>query len=212
MAPEVSSDLFWADGTWNSGGKDDSAYAYSGFAAMDDLVASLNATQVTIVGHSGGGQFAHRYALSTLTSRAMRFVVANPSSYTYLDPLRPDLTAPGYLIPSVSSYDAYRYGLASNLNTYLKQQSVDEMKARYLGRKVTYLLGDADCDPNSSSLDITAQAQTQGAHRFERGTRYFQYLNDRFSGHAHARVVVPGVGHSGKSMIQSTEGKAVIFG
>jgi pimeloyl-ACP methyl ester carboxylesterase len=207
----VATDLYWASGSWNSGSKDDSGYRYSGFAALDDLVASLNATRVTLIGHSGGGQFVHRYALATVSPKSMRFIVANPSSYTYLNASRPDLAGSGYLMPSVPEYDYYRYGLSSNLNTYLRQQSVDTMRTNYLRRDVTYLLGELDTDTQSATLDVTDQAQTQGAQRFERGTRYFTFLNDYYSGHLHRRVAVPLVGHSGKGMITSAQGQGTIF-
>jgi hypothetical protein len=57
-----------------------------------------NMNKISILGHSAGGQMVQRYAITSLLAAAydeddidwidMQFVVANPSSYTYLDERR----------------------------------------------------------------------------------------------------------------------------
>lgn len=50
---------------------------------------------ITLLGHSAGGQFVQRYALMTVLPTApraglsVRYVIANPSSFAYLDASRP---------------------------------------------------------------------------------------------------------------------------
>ncbi|KAL7522766.1 hypothetical protein ACHAWX_007454 [Stephanocyclus meneghinianus] len=71
----------------------------SSFGAMDILLETLtqstrfaNLKHIVIVGHSAGGQFVHRWVLSSnrpcLDGPHIHFVVANPRSYTYLDARR----------------------------------------------------------------------------------------------------------------------------
>ena len=71
----------------------------SSFGAMDILLETLtqsnrfaNLKHIVIVGHSAGGQFVHRWGLSShhpsLDGPHIHFVVANPRSYTYLDARR----------------------------------------------------------------------------------------------------------------------------
>ncbi|KAL3780673.1 hypothetical protein HJC23_007120 [Cyclotella cryptica] len=71
----------------------------SSFGAMDVLLETLcqtarfeNLQHIVIVGHSAGGQFVHRWALSSnhpcLDRPLVRLVVANPRSFTYLDDRR----------------------------------------------------------------------------------------------------------------------------
>ena len=58
-------------------------------------IVGPGADLISVVGHSAGGQTVQRYALSTAlppairTGLALRYVVANPSSYGYLDSTRP---------------------------------------------------------------------------------------------------------------------------
>src|SRR5262249_51528255 len=51
-----------------------------------------NLKLIVVTGHSAGGQFTHRYAAATHVEKQiripMRYVVANPSTYLYLDETR----------------------------------------------------------------------------------------------------------------------------
>lgn len=77
----------------------------SSFDILDQMLGILtdrklypNMNKISIVGHSAGGQMIQRYALMSLLASAydeddidwinMQFIVANPSSYTYLDERR----------------------------------------------------------------------------------------------------------------------------
>jgi pimeloyl-ACP methyl ester carboxylesterase len=81
------------DGPWRYGADDLNYGIVSSFGAVDDFVSYLLnhqvAEHVTLVGHSSGGQFVQRWALvSSVESSRIAYVVANPSSYAYLSPLR----------------------------------------------------------------------------------------------------------------------------
>eukprot|EP00934_Nitzschia_sp_Nitz4_P007128 Nitzschia sp. Nitz4//scaffold62_size106224//70401//72257//NITZ4_004362-RA/size106224-processed-gene-0.34-mRNA-1//1//CDS//3329555874//7118//frame0 len=103
-------DAFWNTskpwGDWRNGAESDpkccgkSGYTVSSFTVLDNMLAILtnkdlypNMQQISFTGHSAGGQMVQRYAvISTLAALwdlgldiKMRFVIANPSSYTYLD-------------------------------------------------------------------------------------------------------------------------------
>lgn len=103
-------DAFWNTskpwGDWRVGAESDpkccgkSGRTISSFAILDTMLAYLtnkqlypNLRKISFLGHSAGGQMVQRYAvMSTLAALwdleadvDLRFVIANPSSYTYLD-------------------------------------------------------------------------------------------------------------------------------
>ena len=94
----------WGD--WRAGAHSDGAsgrgQTVSSFQVLDTFLQLLsdpvrfpNVDKITMVGHSAGGQSVQRYAFSTLLPTSLRpgltvrFIVANPSSYAYLDARRP---------------------------------------------------------------------------------------------------------------------------
>ena len=103
-------DAFWNKtkpwGDWRVGAESDpkccgnSGRTVSSFTILDTMLAYLtnkqlypNLTKISFLGHSAGGQMVQRYAvMSPLVGLwaleadiNLRFVIANPSSYTYLD-------------------------------------------------------------------------------------------------------------------------------
>lgn len=101
-------------GSWMAGGNSDirSAATVSSFAIIDEFLISIadnpkkypKLKEILLMGHSAGGQTLHRYAFATYLKPPhlstpedvknrrgfrkdldVRFVVANPSSYLYLD-------------------------------------------------------------------------------------------------------------------------------
>ena len=174
--------------------------------------------RVVIAGHSAGGQFVQRYAVGSALDADMapvpvRYVVANPSSYMYFDQHRPDgkggfVQAGGGLRCLVN---AYKYG-PEGRNDYMSAASLEVMVRRYRARDVVYLLGTADNDPASKSLDKRCPAQAQGPHRLARGEGFKAYMDRFFAPHGHRLVRVPGVGHSSNRMFRSSQGKSVLFG
>jgi len=104
--------LYWKDtndkdGSWRYGADATGPVGASSFDAMDAIVTTLKSTsklpnlrRIVVAGHSSGGQFVQRWSLltppevwppmvsPTSNSVAIHAVVANPSSYAYLTPLR----------------------------------------------------------------------------------------------------------------------------
>ena len=75
-----------------------------------------------IAGHSAGGQFANRFAAAHPAQPETRYIVANPSSYLYLDAQRrEDLWLDKFSIPKSDvcfNYNHYKYG-TEILNAYM---------------------------------------------------------------------------------------------
>ena len=186
---------------------------------------------VVVAGHSAGGQFVHRYIAFNRVHGAVReagiairYVVSNPSSYLYFDDRR--LDADGELVPypreRCADFNRYRYGLeepneygAGALAAYGGAQRAEAMARAYGRRDVAYLLGEADSDPNSDSLDRACGAAAQGATRLERGQRYFRYVQALLGPGVlatHSLHIVPGVGHDHRAMFLSPCGLTLLFG
>ncbi len=195
----------WGTMAWPAG--EESNAGLSSYAALDALVASFGDRSVTLVGFSGGGQFTNRYAAVSSTTLDS-YVVVNPSTYLWFTPDRPGPTA------SCPGYDRWRYGL-DHRNRYASRLSIGQIERQYAARHVTYLIGTADDDPRSSSLDRTCGAMAQGPNREERALNYHRHRSDVFGAQVAARqpfVLVPGVGHDGRAMLTSPSGAATLRG
>ncbi len=221
-------EFFWNHGAdWRAGdlSSRDTPPRVSSFDMMNRILARLadktllpNLTTLVLAGHSAGGQFVQRYAIGqpenpALAHLAMVYVVANPSSYLYLDARRPDPAKPGaFAVPPPSNCRSnhFKYGF-ERPNAYFKPQKVEEMVARYRARQVIYLLGERDDNPNADGLSRTCAAMTQGANRSARGKNFMAYLDAFHAPHAHRLVTVPLVGHSSRGMFQSPRGLKVLF-
>ena len=209
--------LRWQGNDWMAGGLSTGPNPVSSFQVLDDIVARVSDRQqfpevkeIVIAGHSGGAQVVQRYALLARgTYRiAPRFVIANPSSYAYLDAQRPMAFAPA----SCPSFNRWKYGL-EQLPAYAAGQTAAQLEDHYIKRDITYLLGQQDIDPEHPALDKSCEAQTQGAYRLLRGHFFFDYLTRRHPQGLNQRLIeVPGVGHDGDGMFNSPEGLRVLFG
>src|SRR5438445_13467960 len=84
----------WKDGEPALGSAIDSFSAMDGLlAALDDKARFPALKEIVVAGHSAGGQYVQRYAagnrIEPTLSTPVRYLVANPSSYLYLEPWRP---------------------------------------------------------------------------------------------------------------------------
>ena len=118
-------------------------------------VASKDA-RYDLVGFSGGGQFAHRFALFAHRPQCDRIVACSSGWYTL-----PDAASP------------YPYGLGTTQRT----SDADVRKA--LATPLHLAVGSADTDPNSSGLRHTAEADAQGLNRVQRANYAFQRAMDQ---------------------------------
>lgn len=190
LVPEFSASKFPGTRWYNFGNLvDDEGRATApqtwSFHAFDRVVAAaMAAAHATrpgfiLYGHSAGAQFVHRYLLLTGAKRAENIIIANAGSYTLaLD--RPFPEGLG--------------GTAANPATLRE----------VFARPVVLQLGEADADPQHSSLPRQPWAVAQGSHRFARGWFFFDAMRRTAEAQGAAfnwRVAtVPGVGHSNAGM------------
>jgi hypothetical protein len=200
----------WQDGVATPDGP------LSSFAATDRLLQVIDnraifpaLKEIVVAGHSAGGQFVQRYAatnrLDGKLTVPLRYVVANPSSYLYLESWRP-VADPGAACPA---FDRYKFGL-KGLTGYQAESGREAIRTAYPRRSVTYLLGELDTT-DEHNMDKSCSAMAQGPNRLERGLAYYQRLQQTFQS-VHRLLKVPGCAHSGDCMYRSENGRKAVFG
>ena len=223
-----SDEPYWSSPGWKRGNlslSEGPSPRVSSYAALDSIVRLfLNAgrfpalREIVVTGHSAGGQVLHRYAATSQVEEgardgvSFRYVVANPSTYLYLGPEREnlsgDFTVPGGV--GCDDYNEWHYGLEDR-NSYAEALEADTIRAHLSRRDVRILIGDADT--LSASLDQSCGANLQGVNRFVRGRTIVRFMEVLYAGgHGHIEMVVPGVGHSSRSMWTSPVGLESLFG
>lgn len=194
LVPEFSAAKFPGTRWYNFGnlldeqGRATPAAAWS-YPALDRVVltamraAGARREGFALYGHSAGAQFVHRTLMLTGAPRAEAVVIANSGSYTLP---RMDRPFPEGLGGTAADPAVLRGAFA---------------------RPVVLQLGEADSDPNHSSLPRQPWAIAQGSHRFARGWHFFDAARRAAAEQGaafHWRVVtVPGVGHSNGEMAQA---------
>jgi hypothetical protein len=225
----------WWDGWWRGGANSVVLPTVSNFELIDALILHVadrfpGLRAVVQVGHSAGGQLVSRYAVGTtvhdqLRERGiyMRSIIANPSSHLYLDEQRPDLVAErGFIdysdgVPLVDEepchrFNNYLYGM-EGLVPYMARRPLADMLAAFRGRDIWIFNGLED-NRIAPDMDTSCPAALQGRHRLERGRRYYEYLGHLFGPDVYNSKfieLVPEVGHDGRGMYTSDQGKAIIF-
>ena len=213
--------LHWSLEGWEGGDAAEGPQPASSFDALDAILARLadrhlfpDLKQVVVAGHSGGGQVVQRYAIATKgeaalkqESIAIRYVIANPSSYAYFSAARPE----PQIAATCSGYDNWKYGMKAR-PPYLASASAARLEQRYVARQVIYLLGTRDTNPNHPALDKSCMAEAQGPYRYARGHSYAAVMAARDGGTPNHRVWdVADVGHDGDKMLTSKCGLAALF-
>jgi len=221
--------LRWRLTGWEGGEDAEGPAPISSFDALDAIVKKLADARifpalrhVVFAGHSGGGQVVQRYAMIGHAEAALgvaaervglRYVVANPSSYAWPGPERPD-GQNGFVLPDAAAcpgYDTWKYGL-KGLPRYAGAAPPSGVEAAYLARDVIYLLGMTDTNPAHRALDRSCAAQLQGPYRLARGQAFISYLRWRHpEGLRHRLMEVEGVGHNPSRMFGSACGRAALF-
>ncbi|MFM0738871.1 alpha/beta hydrolase [Paraburkholderia xenovorans] len=220
--------LRWSGDAWMGGEAARAPLPISSYSVLDAIVARLadrklfpNLKHVVFAGHSGGGQVVQRYAvaahnISVLTDAGIdvRYVVASPSTYAYFDAQRPNAQgepAP-YDAAQCAGFNQWKYGM-DNRPPYLDDRTPAQLEATYAARRIDYLVGGADDDPQQSALDRSCAAEAQGPQRVARAEAYYRYMKLRHpDGLPQSFHVVPGVGHNGARMLTSVCALAAMFG
>jgi pimeloyl-ACP methyl ester carboxylesterase len=229
---------------WRAGGPAVGNGAISAFDAMDEILRKLarkdilpNLRQIVVAGHSAGGQFVQRYQFTNRVHENIGvpvvYVVANPSSYAYLDSVRPTQSAvpsdaaaasPGYVPPSpakppppftefadarnCTAYDDWPYGLGRRTG-YAAKPTADELKRQFATRPTAYLLGEFDILP-VYGFDSSCSAAAQGPTRLARGLAYATYARDVL-GAQHKALVVAACGHNARCMFTADPALRILF-
>ena len=183
------------------------------------------------VGHSSGGQTVQRYTLTQQAKRLggaakrphFRYIVANPSSFAYLDARRwvdgSLAVPPASTVNSCPEYNAWEWGLDGNFPPYAQGVPPQHFVATYADKDVVYLAGLNDtCNEDlvpgchSHGLEKTCMDMLEGPFRLKRAQLYFEYLAELYDRPVHRFVGVPNTSHDHVSMFQQPPGLAAIFG
>lgn len=229
--------------SWRSGGSEVEDAQVTSFDFLDSVIGKLadrrlfpNIKAIVVAGHSAGGQFVMRYAMASTKSAppeiSLSYIVANPSSYAYLDDVRPtphiyspptgDSAStlptqppkaetefgPFADVRNCTTYNDWPYGLQHRIG-YAARLEAAQLVQQFTQRQVTYLLGDADVLP-SGVFDTSCPAMAQGTSRLARGVAFARYLHDRFGAH-HDMVLVPYCSHSVRCMFTADVSAPVMF-
>jgi hypothetical protein len=229
---------------WTAGGPATNNRKVTSFDIADEILRTIarkqifpNLRTIVVSGHSAGGQFVSRYVMANQVHDrlgvAITYVVSNPSSFAYLDSLRPSQSAvpsnvaaaaPGYILPlppnppppfvpfsdavNCTTFDAWPYGL-QNRKGYAGKLSDEELKNQMIARPTTYLLGGLDILP-LFGFDASCSAMAQGPTRLARGLAFGRYMNEKF-GAQHNVLVVPSCGHNARCMFTAEAALPLIF-
>jgi len=209
--------------SWRSGGAARSDASLTSYDFADEILRQLagknvfpNLRRIVVSGHSAGGQFANRYEMANRVHDTLgipiTYVVANPSSYAYLEPVRP--TADGKEFRAFgdgrncTTYDNWPYGLQKRTG-YAGTIPDEQLKKQLISRPTTYLVGELDTLP-LAGFDSSCPAMAQGANRNLRGQAFAKYVNERL-GAQHAFAVIGLCGHNARCMFTSDVALAVLF-
>ncbi|WP_322042266.1 alpha/beta hydrolase [Paraburkholderia sp. J67] len=211
--------LSWHANSWMGDADAKTGAPVGSYAVLDAIARRLadsqrfpNLKTIVFAGHSGGAQVLQRYAIASdmpdelaQAGIDVRFVVASPSSYAYFDTQRPlaDGTLAAFDASHCAGFDTWKYGMEGR-PAFMRERSPQQLEARYALRRVLYLVGGADHNPSSDSLDKSCAAMAQGPQRLARAEGFFRYMQTRHpAGLNQDFHVVPGVGHDGARMLTS---------
>src|SRR5712692_8265993 len=209
--------------SWRSGGVATSNNKLTSYDLMDEILRKLsrkavfpNLKGIVLTGHSAGGQYVTRYEMANLVhdklGTPITYVVANPSSYAYLDPDRPAGTSNEMRVfgdaRNCTTYDNWPYGL-KNRSGYTAKITDDQLKQQLAARPTTYLLGELDILP-LAGFDSSCPAMAQGPTRLARGQTFVAYVNAKYKAQ-HKAVVVPLCGHNARCMYTAEITLPILF-
>jgi len=228
--------------SWRSGGTAASQPSLTSFDFVDELLRTLakkgtfpNLRLIVVAGHSAGGQFVTRYQMANKVHETLgvpvTYVVANPSSYSWPDAIRPlpvdDAVAAKakdgwetekphtafqfgpFDAAKAPGYNAWPFGLADRKSGYTVGISDEQLKKNLVSRPVTFLLSQVDTLP-LGGFDGSPNAMAQGPTRRARGEAFFKYITDTL-GAKHKVLIVSECGHNDRCVYTTPEVLPVIF-
>lgn len=209
--------------SWRSGGVSAGDRELTSYDLMDRLLLNLvnrevfpNLQAIVVAGHSAGGQFTTRYGMANVVHDKLgvpvTYVVANPSSYAYLDPSRPAADGAGFQefrdARNCTTYDNWPYGLQKRTG-YGARIPDAKLAKQAAARPAFYLLGELDTLP-LAGFDSSCPAMAQGPTRLARGQAFAKYLGEKFQA-KHTLQVIPLCGHNARCMFTSEAALKILF-
>ena len=222
--------------SWRTGGPARDNAALSSFDFVDEILHKLarkavfpNLGRVVVTGHSAGGQFANRYAMSNKAHGTLgvevSYVVANPSSYAWPTAIRPlpqddaepvaakdgwNYEASASPLPPHTNftYGPFDAAKAPNFNqwpaglekrTGYTTQMTDDQLKKQLVERPTTFLLGQVDTLPLGGFDSSPTSMAQGPTRRARGEAYVKYVNEQM-GAKHAIVIVSECGHNDRCM------------
>jgi pimeloyl-ACP methyl ester carboxylesterase len=244
--PAESTEVVWQT-SWRTGGPARDNAALSSFDLVDEILRKLarksvfpNLARIVVTGHSAGGQFANRYAMSNKVHGTLgvdvSYVVANPSSYAWPTAIRPlpqDDAEPvaakdGWnYMPSASplpphtnfTYGPFDASKAPNFNqwpaglekrTGYTAQMTDEQLKKQLVERPTMFLLGQVDTLPLGGFDSSPTSMAQGPTRRARGEAYVKFVNEQM-GAKHPLVIVSECGHNDRCIYTTGEVLPYIF-
>jgi hypothetical protein len=257
-------------GTWRYGAnaifpsfvRRHSTSTYSSFALLDSMISFVlesiehvtdgshvrqqrfpNLQRLVVAGHSSGGQFVQRWSLLTSIwdRQVIKSVVANPSSYAYLTPLRNSNGE--WSMPKKEfciDYNHWEWGMGDfndslsamgwkstlDVPVYVQRAmslygNIQNLTNAFALRDVTYLAGGLDVCNIPGSAASKGWCNSHGLETtcgdllqgFNRLERHHWYCASLMVFNiSHRCYVVPGVGHDHSLMFSSVIGKESLLG
>jgi hypothetical protein len=209
--------------SWRSGGTAANNDGITSFDFADEILRRLarkdifpNLKIIVVAGHSAGGQFVTRYEMANKVHDSLgvqiSYLIANPSSYAYLDSTRPAADGktfgPFADARNCTTYDQWPYGLQHRTG-YVAMVSEDSLKKQLTARPVTYLVGELDVLP-LGGFDSSCPAMAQGPTRLARGRAFAAYVNAKYGGQQKA-LIIPLCGHNGRCMFTAEMALPLLF-
>ena len=228
--------------SWRAGASALSDPHLTSFDFVDEIVRKAatsgvfpNLRRVVIAGHSAGGQFTMRYAMSNklhdVLGVEISYVVANPSSYPWPDSARPLPTGDAH--PSAAEqawedehphaafkfgavdasqcpdFNHWPFGLDARTTGYTRDMQSERLVRQLAERPTTYMLGQIDVLP-VAGFDSSCAAMMQGPTRRARGEAFVAYLQQRWRAR-HTLRIVPDCGHNARCIFTADEVLPVLF-
>lgn len=219
----AENEISWNCSSWRSGGPAVSDSHVNSFDFMDEVLRKLarkdvfpNLKAIVVTGHSAGGQYVTRYEMGNKINDTLgvpiSYVVSNPSSYAYPDPIRPNPDGTGFAPfrdeHNCMTFDHWPYGLEKR-SGYTASESDDQLKKQLVERPTTYLLGEIDILP-LGGFDSSCPAMAQGPTRLARGQAFAKLVNEKYGAH-HKTTIVPLCGHNARCMYTSEAALPILF-
>ena len=243
-APEPG-DALWTCSSWLAGKNSQAGAGRSpinAIAALDALIADIHqrwpsVRQITLAGFSAGGQMLQRsigFAQQPPAGVSLRYVVADPGTWLYFDPMRPQPQRAGSDVdwaacsdaacsyrmqrPEESScpgYDQWKYGTQA-LPSYLGSTAA-QARERYRQADIHYLEGALDNQAGKGTsygaLDKSCAAMLQGPFRRQRGEGYAAYVSQVLQPpRPQPLYTVPGCAHDVACVLPSDAARPALFG